>query len=334
MKLKPCQGIIISVLLGVISIYYLIYRNGKVNFGNINFLWLSLAIIMVILWWLANALTTKTISYTLGIDLRLIDALKLVLAGFFSGAITIFSSGTMPGEIAFLVTRDVPFDYALGLVGIKTIMNNISKGILALTLVSLMYSLISSIIGKILLTLFLTYSLGVGGGYFIFFSRSKYASKLRFYIKIGLQWIGKRFKRTSHITETLGEALINQPERVNPLRNLSLWLPKYAFYTILLWCFQFSSPFFILKSLSIDTGIFQIMKVQGIFYITQQYLPTPGGSGIAELSYKFFYEKLIGDIPIGFIILWRGLTFYLPMIIGGILVSPQISNYLYRRRKI
>jgi len=171
MKLKPWQGIIISVLLGAISIYYLIYRNGMVNFGNINFLWLNFAIIMIILWWIANASSTKIISCTLGMDLRLIDSLKLVFAGFFSGAITTFSSGTIPGEIAFLLTTDVPPDYALELVSIRTIMNGISKGILALILASSMYSLIGSLIGRILLTLFLTYSLAVGGRYFIFFSR-------------------------------------------------------------------------------------------------------------------------------------------------------------------
>jgi uncharacterized protein (TIRG00374 family) len=334
MGVKVWQGIAISLSLGAIAVYYLIYRNGRVNFTNINLLWLSLAIIMVILWWIANALTAMTISDALGLNLKIIDSIKLVLAGFSSGSITFFSSGTIPGEMAFLVAKNVPMDYALALTSIKTMMSSISKGILALVLASSMYNLVGSLISKILLMLFITYGLGVGGGYLVLFSKTRYAFRLRYYIRKGLDWIGKKLKRTSHITDILGKALSNQPEKMEPFKKISLWLPKYIFYTILLWGFQFSSPFFILKSLSIDTGIFQVMKIQGIFYIIQQYLPTPGGSGIAEISYKFFYEKLVRDIPIEFIILWRGLTFYLPTIIGGILVSPQISDYIYRRRKI
>ena len=250
MRPKVWQGIIISLFLGIIAVYYLIYSGRKIDFTDVNLLWLGIAVIMIILSWIPNALIVMTISKRLGLELNIIDSIRLALAGFLFGSVTFFSSGTIPGEIAFLVTKNVPMDYALGLASIKTIINSISKGILALILASSMYNLMGSIISRILLTLFITYGLGIGGWYIVLFSKVKYAFKLRGYIKKGLDWVGKRFKRASHITDVLGEALLNQPKMITNLRDLSIWLPRYILYTLLLWGFQFSSPFFILKSLS------------------------------------------------------------------------------------
>jgi len=56
--------------------------------------------------------------------------------------------------------------------------------------------------------------------------------------------------------------------------------------------------------------------------------PIPGGAGAAELvAYHMLEESLPIDALGTFIVLWRTMTFYVPVVVGGTLLAYQLMRY-------
>jgi len=57
----------------------------------------------------------------------------------------------------------------------------------------------------------------------------------------------------------------------------------------------------------------------GIFYLAAAYAPTPGSSGAAELSLAALFGSIVPFPLLGvFVLLWRSITYYLTLIVGGV----------------
>lgn len=79
-----------------------------------------------------------------------------------------------------------------------------------------------------------------------------------------------------------------------------------------------SVPFFVLSALGIEGITFWRVFVLCIFVsYASSFAPTPGGSGIAELSFYAIFASFIGDGQLFWAVLfWRVSVFYIPVIIG------------------
>ncbi|HXK69997.1 MAG TPA: hypothetical protein PK455_01675, partial [Caldisericia bacterium] len=96
MKLKPWQGFIISLLFGLIGLFFLIRTTGKISFVGLNYSWLIVALGITVIWWIADTMSLKIILDTIGHKLKLFQLVKIMLSSFFFGAITPFNSGFLP----------------------------------------------------------------------------------------------------------------------------------------------------------------------------------------------------------------------------------------------
>lgn len=323
MKIKFWQ-ILIPIIIGGITIYYFVYRDREINLGQKNYLWAILGIIVIILWWISEALKLSILSHSIGVNINLSDSLKVVFTGFFLGGVTVFSLGTFPGEYVSLLKVGVDADNALGIVSIRGIMNGIVKGIIAVIVAILIRGYRNPLFKDIFYSIFLTYGIGIFLAYFIIFSKHTYAVKIRSYIIKGLNFLERKYKKFSKHIGKFRLALISQSER-NYMSLSRKWfsiLSTYLISCIIL----FSFPTFIVRFIGTDVKYIDAMIMQAMFYITQSYLPTPGGSGIVELGYDYFLRGASGAGSTEFIILLRLFTFYLPLLVGGLITSSLINR--------
>lgn len=323
MRVKFWQ-IFLPIIIGGITIYYFVYRDRDVNLSQKNYLWIILGSIWIILWWISEALKLSILSHSIGLKINLSDSLKVVFTGFFLGGVTVFSLGTFPGEYASLLKVGIDADNALGIVSIRGIMNGIVKGIIAIVVAILVRGYRDSLFKDIFYGIFLTYGVGVFLAYFIIFSRHTYALKIRSYIIKGLNFLERRYKKSSEHIGKFRIALISQSER-NYITLSRNWLPILSTYMISC-IILLSFPIFIGKSVGTDVKPIDAIIAQAMFYITQSYLPTPGGSGIVELGYDYFLRGASGKGSTEFIILLRLFTFYLPLLVGGLVTFSLINR--------
>lgn len=326
MKVKFWQ-FLIPIILGGVSFYYFVYRDKKISLGEKNYLWIILGIIVIMLWWISEALKLSILSRNIGLNIRFLDSLKVVFTGFFLGGITVFSIGTFPGEYVSLLKIGIDPDDALWIVSVRGIMNGIIKSIIAIILAIFLRTYNNPMFRDIFYGIFLTYGLGIFLAYFIIFSKNPYAIKIRELIIRGLAYLEKRYIKISKHIYKFRMALIVQSEKfyITPLQN---WLSLFSIYVISCIILLYF-PISIVRFIGANIRLTDAIMAQAIFYITQSYMPTPGGSGIVELGYDYFLKGASGVSSSEFIILMRVFTFYLPLLIGGF-----ITFLLINRRRI
>lgn len=326
MKIKPWQGLIISILFGLIGIFIIRKTTGDISISHLDIRWLICSIGIIIVWWISDSMSLKVILNAVGKNLGLFQILKIMLSSFFFGAITPFNSGFLPAEFFFLKAANVGLEFSFPVVMFKMLLNGLLRGLLSIVLGIYLRGSLSSVIGKIIFVILLVYGFASIFGYFLLFSKDKYSTKLRGLICKLFDFLGNRYKFLSRICFSISNSFRNSAENIEPLFKNFNWFPKTIFWVMLFWIAQFSLPYFVLKTLGFSVEFLGIFIAQAFFYLIQPYLPTPGGSGIAEIGYDFLTKSFINMSSPAFIFLWRLFSFYVPMIIGAMFVIPQSAQ--------
>jgi len=103
---------------------------------------------------------------------------------------------------------------------------------------------------------------------------------------------------------------------------------KLIIKCVLLNLFNLSSmfliSFFAIKAIdnTISLNIFYTYCLSILTYISATFVPIPGGSVGAEYAYVNYYKLIIpNNVVLTSLVLWRFISYYLPMIIGGIVFN-------------
>lgn len=323
MKVRFWQ-FLIPVILGGITFYYLVYRDRKISLGERNYIWIIWGGMVILLWWISEAVKLSILSRNIGINIGFLNSLKVIFTGFFLGGITFFSIGTFPGEYMSLLKIGVDPDDALWIVSVRGIMNGIIKSIIAIIFVVFLRTYNNPIFRNMFYNIFLAYGLGIFLVYFIIFSKNLYAIKIRELIINGLVYLEKRHAKISRHIYRFRTALIAQSEKIH-IGSLYSWLPLFSIY-IISWILLLLFPVSIVRFIGANIRFTDVIMVQAIFCITQSYMPTPGGSGIIELGYDYFLKGASGVSSTELIMLLRLFTFYLPLLIGGFVTFSIINR--------
>lgn len=164
-----------------------------------------------------------------------------------------------------------------------------------------------------------------------------------------------RFERLRPLTEKpftrhgyLRDKLVSAVDRVHEGFKIYLRRGKLSVLTAFLltigffWA-RFSAAFFILKGLGLSTtpntfvtlgpSFVQVVVVQTMLNFALYLSPTPGASGIAETtSTRLMSPWVRGVHEIPYLILWRLLTLFLCMFVGGTYVFRYLGTDVLERR--
>lgn len=93
-------------------------------------------------------------------------------------------------------------------------------------------------------------------------------------------------------------------------------------------------PYFVIRALGIDASYWKILVLCLFVNYSASFAPTPGGAGIAELSFYAIFASYLTD---GFIfwavLIWRLAVFYAPVILGFLLVIADSFKGLIASKK-
>jgi len=105
-------------------------------------------------------------------------------------------------------------------------------------------------------------------------------------------------------------------------------LMLYSFViTIILYLNKFILAYIIVLALGAKADIAVILAIQAIIYLLLYFAPSPGGSGIAELSIAGLMAGILPDDYIGtFTFLQRSLLVFIPAMIGAFVVLKELNK--------
>lgn len=107
-------------------------------------------------------------------------------------------------------------------------------------------------------------------------------------------------------------------------KSLMFWIKSFG-ATFFSWTARFWVVNFLITMFTADVNQFLIYAKQLVMWVILLISPTPGGSGVAEYSFKLFFEDII---PVGLVLtialLWRILSYYAYLFIGSVILPRWI----------
>ena len=316
------------ILITIVLFYYILKDNFTESMHLLyksNFIYITSAIICYIFFILLESYLVKILINKIDKKYSMKKAtILMVMTRFFNG-ITPFSVGGEPLQVYELSKENIKVSDSILVITEAFIIHEIAVCLLALI----------SIIGKILLHInpsdfvWTITLIGFFINFIIIFVVSFISIKINVATKIGdffikifnkLKIIKDKEKATNEWHDKCIEYSMGYKELLNNKRFLIKGVLIIAVSMILYFLIAYFSILAI--DATVDINVIYSVLLSSLIYISATFIPIPGGSVGIEYCYLNYYALLIPEnIVIASLVVWRFISFYLPMIIGGILFN-------------
>ncbi len=294
-------------------------------------IWLVFAVLAMFFGWLLEGLCIHIFCKDIMKDWSYIDSFQVGMIGSFYNAVTPFASGGQPMQIYFISKKGMDAGFATSIIAKRSL---IYQAILVLYAISLMCLSLSFFIHNISnfawLAIFGVLSNGSFILFILLFSLNENLTKK--FIRTCFNWLGKlhilknselRYKKVEQKLDTFHDGIISCNR---PFRTYFLVI----FFTIIQITFSCIIPYFIYRSFDFHSAsLLNILSADSFVTMVAAFIPSPGSSGAAEGSFYLFFNLFFehGTI-VPAILIWRCLTYYSNILVGGIIsaIKPKQHN--------
>lgn len=307
------------------------FQNIIKTLQNINIFWLIVTISSIILYWLFKTLAFHIIVKKDYNDFSFLESFRqIIIVQFFNG-ITPFSTGGQPMHIYMLKQRNVRvakgsniilqdfifYQVALVIFGIMAVLINFNLHYFDKLPILKGFILLGFLINTLVLVALLVISFS-----------NKFDDKVVTLI-IKLLTKLKIVKDEEKTLASWQEKLTDFKESAKELKK-----HKFIFFEGIVLNFLglvslYIIPLFIAFSLSDyrSLNVINTLVASAYILIVGSFIPIPGASGGIEYSFMLFFGTFIkGSNLAAMVIIWRFITYYLGLILGGILFSFRKEN--------
>ena len=344
-KKRFLKGLAISLVIGIIVILIIAFitanQNTWTSLFYINKKYLFFAFILMIFAAVIDALRIKMTVEAVNEKITFLESLKVYYISNFAGGITPFFSGTLPAQI-YLFNKNIKNKMTLGKATmvatimplIKTLVFSIFAPVIFFSFKKTItdYTILSAILinGAILTSLFFL---------FLFILTVKYPEKmLGIIFKIQHLPCILKFSKKEQISHLLDRVTLEIKEfhkSFSLLKENWIKLLLSTLYTIIFWGTFFLVAPLLLRGFNLNFNLSHVLVMQIIFYFILPFMPTPGGSGTAELGFASLFSFFVPLHLLGlFVGAWRFIAFYFNLCIGTIILLVEIKKLKKRKGKV
>ncbi|MBS4022276.1 MAG: flippase-like domain-containing protein [Dethiobacter sp.] len=292
---------------------------------RLNPSYLGLAALIVVALWLVEGLRIMSITKALGYQgaIRLFSAMRVYLVTYFFAGITPLAIGEWPAQIYSLCASGLSAGESAAVSLVRMFLTKLLFVVMAAFLLfidgraargsGLVFALFRYAFWIMTLStavyLFLLWQSGLA---------HKLLEKLLRYARFRTLY-EKRPRIRRFISGLLAEAVqfqetVHQINRKNILHFLAPLV-----YTVFFWSLFYSIAPVLLLGLGVMPDIRAVVTWQIMILLIIPYVPVPGGSGVAEFGLATLFAPFVPSHILGvFIVAWRFFTYYLTLLIGGI----------------
>ena len=324
---KFSKNIFLLIIVCFIVLYFVLKDdfNGIVDLIiNSNKLYILIAILFV---FLSDVLKGYSMYKLVGptYNFKFLNGLSLMLMANFFNGVTPFSLGGQPFEL-YVLKKDSDIDYVSGANILFKDFYTYQIGLMFLcTICVLLFyvlkiAIISDFVEKVLwigiiinivIILFLLYiPHSKKSEYKIFKLIGKLGfikDKENFYVKSN-NWINSFKEKTKEVLKN--KKVVFECAFLNVVKLLCVCLSTY-------FCF---------KAIGSNVALLNVIVITILVMVMASFVPIPGASGGMEFSFMQMFSYFVIDSKLGAaMLMWRAITYYLPMIFGSIV-------FLFKRK--
>ncbi len=328
-------AILLSLLISTVLILLTLDRDSLTKaLSSIRPQMIIYLLILLLLNWIVAGLRFKIMITTIDSKISLLEGIVLYLSGSFISSVTPFATGGGPFQVYLLHKKGINIGQAT-----MVILTQFVLRIIFFTTASTIFLIFfNHFISPGAVPPYIFY-LAFGTGFIvttslIIFSlvpriTDRLVNKL-FKIKRLKRFVKNNYK-AKKIMAKIRIEIREFHESMELLGQYKFKLLLSGLCTFVYWSTLFMIIPIILTGLGLEPHFFRAYIMQTIFNLVIPYMPTPGASGIAEVGFASVFISFIPKGLIGIVtILWRFITFYLILVIGGFFVLRELG---WKRRK-
>ena len=302
---------------------------------QINFIWIVVAIGLVLLYWVSDALILHHITTYVYGKMNFLISLRVGILGLYYGALTPFATGGQPMQVMYMKRDKIPVGTGTCIVCIKFFLYELA-----------------------LCTFYIVAMATNGTHFYNDYNGVFWFTTLGFIINfVGLSFILLVLVKTelarrmvNWIIRLLGRIkILKHAEKT--VRNVSITIDDYVeaakyigknkfkiFLSYLLsminFIFLFSIPYLICVAFGHTNAPYvELVTLMSFLYLAVAFMPTPGAAGASEGGFYLFFSNYFSNIFLPMVI-WRFLTYYLVLFTGSIwIVIEEVFVMRHKDKK-
>lgn len=327
--MKNTKRNFIIVLLVALGVMFFSFRNDYENiikiFSNINYMWLIIAILIIIIYHLIDAYFIYYYCKGINKKYHFWNSIEAQQTFTFFNSITPFASGGQFAQIIVLKKHGINTKQSASMAMISFISWQTILVVFGLVVLVFNYASLAQTYSSFFGLVFLGFSinLAVITGLFLSVLSNKFHS---FIINGIVPFLGKIkiFKDVKTKQEKTKIWLrMFKDEFNNLLVHRDLMIRRVVCDILKIFTF-YSIPFFAALGLNIPLEISSlkiIIVLTSFVYMITAFVPLPGGSGGMEGVFILLLNPILGAATTSVMLMWRFLTYYIPTIIGFIIFA-------------
>lgn len=318
----------LNIILLVIISFVVLFFSLKDNFSDainyfirLNYFWIIIAIFFYLLNVFFQSLSQFRFLREVKEDYTFLSCFKLMIMAMFFNGITPFSSGGQPFEV-YLLNKEgikvsdsanallqnfITYQFSLIFIGTLALVLNSFLNIIPSNLVLKNVVIIGYIINVTVMLIIILFSRGKKLNTKIFTKVFNFIFKL----KIIKNREEKKIKAEKLLDDFYNSTAIMKNNFKNTLLSI--------FYNILSLVCLYIIPVFVFLALNKNMSFRDSFVASAYTFLIGSFVPIPGGSGGLEYAFIDFFKSFYkGGLLSASMLLWRLITYYVGIIIGGI----------------
>lgn len=327
---KYFLNILIILVVGGAAIYFSIGSDLEAAvkaIANANPFWIIFSIVLMAIFYLFDGAILYSFGKLYDQGYKFIQGFKNALSGTFWCGITPFASGGQFAQVYIFNKQGIPPTNSASILLMAFIVYQsvlvVYTGIIMIFRFHYYSSIYSGFFSLAILGFVI--NLCVIGGLFL---GAKWKKLQDFFCNSVLKVLSKiRIVKNYEDTKVkVNQNLENFRIELSLLQKNIPLLVKTSLLNVGKLTIIYSIPFFAAKALHIDVQISQIFDFIGIcsfIYMITAFVPIPGASGGSEGVYFLLFNHILGSGTPTTLLLWRFVTYYLGLILGGVVFATD-----------
>ncbi|MCR5624655.1 MAG: flippase-like domain-containing protein [Lachnospiraceae bacterium] len=324
---------VMLVLIG--AAFYIILKGQDINeiirlVRNAKFSFLFLAIVMVFVNFMLQSLSTYITLREFGGKLSYLKNLRLTFVGYFFNAITPSAGGGQPMQVFYMRGDNISIGMSSVTLLFWTTMFKTSLLVIQVGFLIFFRDFIFRTLGGNTWLYFLgiiVNLLGIAISVIVIF----WTNGVKWLTGVAT-WLLKKFKlvkKEKKFKESLEKHLDTYAECSKYVGKNYLLTAKVLVITVIQRIAYFSITWFSLIALNVNTiDIVHTIILQSLIAVCIDIIPVPGGAGVNEGFYVTIFNKFISKKnAISSMLISRGITFYLMVLVGAVCSLSAQMNY-------
>jgi len=324
---KKIGNNLFSLLLSVFSLIFLLVYLVNVDgisaaasvLKQTRVAWLLLAVGCMALYWFLEAYALHLTVRGVHLPQKFRDTMRISMIGQYFNNITPFASGGQPMQSYFMIRRGAQLSESMSALLTKFIVYQITLTAYCLVTLILRFSFFVNAVQHLMVLVLIGFAVSASVTAFLIgaaFFKKGLTGTVNFIIgglaKIRIVKNPDARRKAAGIEIEKFSALFRQMSKNKPM------LLKLSLITVV----QLTANFLIGNIIYLSFGLsgadtLTLLACQAFVAMISSFAPTPGAIGAAEGSFALFFSLFFPNKLVSLaVVLWRLITFYLPIIIG------------------